>query len=125
MKLSELKTADQLQFELIKQGWRKSFNDKPWSEEAELPHFHVTGRDAPYGSAVSLYLPELPTHGNYIGIAADLTRDGEIYEWSVFSHYSGIIEEVMVTDSLELNSIEIGGFLLDWINSQLKEELGR
>ena len=125
MKLNQIKTADQLQFELIKQGWRKSFNDKPCRDTPQLPYFNVTAKDDPYGPAISLYLPELPNHENNIGISADLTRDGEIDEWSVFSHYSGHIEEVTVTDALELNWIEIGAFLLNWINGQLKEELGR
>ena len=125
MKLSELKTADQLQCELIRKGWRKSHDGKPNPEDPQLPYFQVHGLDAPCGPSVSLYLPELPNHENNIGISAELTRHGEIHEWSVFSHYSGHIEELKAPDSLELNSLEIGGFLLDWVNGQLKEELGR
>jgi len=37
MKLSEIKTGDQLQMELIRQGWRKSIDGSHW--EPVIPFF--------------------------------------------------------------------------------------
>jgi len=124
MKLSELKTEDQLQFELIKRGWRKGTNrTEPCPQNPEQPYFCMSGLDDGYFRGISLFLPQLPGHGNNVSISATVNRDGEIYEWDAFSLYSGFSEEIEQPELLELNSIEIGGFLLDWVNGQLKEEL--
>lgn len=122
MKLSQIKTADQLQVELVRQGWSKSLDDKPCSEDFARPIFCCHSHTP---AAISIYVPE---HGFSGGINALWQGDGRIHQWGFFCNYPDRVACYYFkqpTKTLELNPEAIGKFIRDWSSlSVTKERLG-
>ena len=116
MKLSSIKTADQLILALASAGYVKASS----SNRGNItdPFFSCLVTCCPTCSherqAIWIY-PQQPDHDDDLGLVADLDRTGEITGWHLVEHYAGSfqpfdpIEETTVPES-------IGGVLQNWMD---------
>ena len=118
MLLSEIHHVNQLIFELIRSGWRKSVDQNPLQGDLQAPYFRAVNIDTVVGNTFDCdYLRRVDTYPqgenltSEIGLTALISSNGEIIRWEIFRHYLGSTPLRISLSRLELTSKSLRTFL--------------
>ena len=119
VKLSSIRTADELMLALIRQGWSKTVDGNPAAECPSGPFFsfhewfHPTLEQR--GQQITVY-PQVLDHGTDLGYVAGVDDNGRLIDWVMFESYGGTIQAID-SDTIELHQFSMGERLDDWQRS--------